>query len=135
MSLPSLPELAASVVRHALKHDGVLGGDCAMLYALDDATGVVQSGSQILQNRDLEQAVIEGKLMLALSETPRTALCYLSVIPGPSGDKVGLHIDARAEGPAVSSFGVPLGARGARPEAEGELWALNAAARAALDGL
>ena len=129
MSLPTLPEFAASVLHHALRDDRVLGGKCAVLYALDVHHGLVNSGVKPIEHEELEQAVIEGKLLLALSETPRTALCYLSVLPGPKGDKVGLQIDARGELPRVASFGVPLGARDGRPDAEGELWGLNPAAR------
>ena len=132
MTLPPLAEFAGSVVQHALRCDGVLGGDRAMLYALDEIDDSVRGGTRLLESPDLQGAVVEGKLLLALSETPRTALCYLSILRGPNGEKVGLQIDARAEGPTVASFGVPLGAREGRPAAEGEMWALNAAARSAL---
>lgn len=136
MSLPDLAALAASVLAHAVRDDGVLGGEHAMLYALDVGNGGVQSGTRIVDEAELELAVVRGKLLLALSETPRTALCYLSVLPDPEGRPiVGLQIDARAEGPRVASFGVPLGSRDGRPVPSGELWALNAAASAVLVGV
>lgn len=132
MSLPTLAELAASALAHALRDDRVLAGDRAVLYALDEHHGLVEGGVKPLEHDDLEQAVIKGKLLLALSETPRTALCYLSVFHVETGDTVGLQIDARAEGPRVASFGAPLGAKDGRPEATGDLWALNPAAAEAL---
>lgn len=131
--MPSLPDLVASVLAHASRDEGVLGGDRALLYALDDKDGTVQGGTRFLEHPDLAQAVVEGKLLLALSETPRTALCYLSVLHGPR-ETVGLQVDCRAEGAAVASFGAPLGVDKDRPALAGELWGLNEAAREALAG-
>lgn len=132
MSLPELPQFAASVLKHALSDDRVLGGTCAILYALDQRHGLIESGIKPIEAPDLADAVVRGKLLLALSETPRTGLCYLSVFHVATGDTVGLQVDVRGETPRVASFGAPLGSRAGRPDATGDLWALNAAAAEAL---
>ena len=127
--LPTLPELAASALQRALSMDPVMGGDRALFLALAVQGDQVKPGLRLLDSEPLEKAVGEGRLLLVLSETERTALVYLALIRQGEDSTVGLQIDCRAsDSPHIASFGAPLAVKDGRPAPTGELWALNSIA-------
>jgi hypothetical protein len=134
-NLPSLPELAASALQRALSMEPVVGGDRALLLGLAVEGDQVRPGLKLLDSEPLEKAVGEGRLLLVLSETERTALVYLALIRQGDETTVGLQIDCRAsDSPKIASFGAPLGMKDGRPTPTGELWALNPIAELLLLG-
>ena len=133
MHLPNLPDFAASAMQRALTMDPVLGGDRALLLGLTLQEGVLKPGLQLIAKDTLEQAVGEGRLLLVLSETERTALVYLALLRQGGEEAVGLQIDTREAGdPRIYSFGVPLAVNQGTPTPTGEMWALNGHAAALL---
>jgi len=132
--LPDLVELAASAMQRALTMDPVIGGDRALFLGLTVTDGKVRPGLQLLEGETLEAAVGQGRLLLVLSETERTALVYLALLRQGGDEAVGLQIDTRtSDDPRIHSFGVPLAVKGGTPVPTGEMWALNDAAQDLLE--
>ena len=131
--LPDLVSMAASAMQRALTMDPVMGGDRALLLGLTLQDGTLKPGLQLLEGDSLEAAVGQGRLLLVLSETERTALVYLALLRQQGDEAVGLQIDCRQAGdPRIYSFGVPLAVQDGTPKPSGDLWALNDAAEALL---